>query len=106
MTIVQKFFKKNSVEVLSPFLGRCILNDLFLVLVHVVGPKNGSYNRCKNGSCSGRKNGLQWTYAPKGFIKILMTDVERARARGVQNFWGPAEIERARGTTEAGAFGP
>ena len=44
-------------------------------------------------------------YTPKGFIKILMTDVERARGRGVQNFWGLAEVERAKGATEAGAFG-
>ena len=44
-------------------------------------------------------------YTPKGFIKILMTDVERAMVRGVQKFWGLAEIERARGATEAGAFG-
>ena len=39
------------------------------------------------------------------FIKILMTDVEGARGRGVQNFWRLAEVERAKGATEAGAFG-
>ena len=44
-------------------------------------------------------------YTPKGFIKILMRNVERARGRGVQKFWGLAEVERAKGATEAGAFG-
>ena len=34
-------------------------------------------------------------YAPEGFIKVLMRNVERLRGRGVQNFWGLAEIERA-----------
>ena len=45
-------------------------------------------------------------YAPEGFIKILMRNVERVRVRGVKNFWGLAAVERARGTMEAGAFGP
>lgn len=44
-------------------------------------------------------------YTPKGFVKILTGNVERARGRGVQKFWGLAEIERARGVMEAGAFG-
>ena len=44
-------------------------------------------------------------YTPKGFIKILIASVERARGRGVQKFWGLAEVLRARGATEAGAFG-
>ena len=46
-----------------------------------------------------------YIYTPKGFIKILMRNVERARGRGVQKFWGLAEVERAKGATEAGAFG-
>ena len=58
---------------------------------------------------------MQWTpktgctvdvYASKGFIKILMTDVERQGHGACKTFGGLAEIERARGTTEAGAFGP
>ena len=44
-------------------------------------------------------------YTPKGFIKILMADVERARGRGVQKFWGLAEVLEARGAAEAGAVG-
>ena len=44
-------------------------------------------------------------YTPKGFIKILIASVEGARGRGVQKFWGLAEVLRARGATEAGAFG-
>ena len=44
-------------------------------------------------------------YTPKGFIKILTDDVERQEGEACKNFGGFAEIERARGTTEAGAFG-
>ena len=35
-------------------------------------------------------------YAPEGFIKILMTDVERQGHEACKNFGGPAEIEGAR----------
>ena len=34
-----------------------------------------------------------------------MRNVEGARGRGVQNFWGLAEVLRTKGATEAGAFG-
>ena len=44
-------------------------------------------------------------YTPKGFIKILTGDVERQEGEACKSFGGLAEIERARGTTEAGAFG-
>ena len=44
-------------------------------------------------------------YAPKGFIKVLMTDVERQEGKACKNFGGLAEIQRARGAMEAGAFG-
>ena len=44
-------------------------------------------------------------YIHKGFIKILTINVERQEGEACKNFGGFAEIERARGTTEAGAFG-
>ena len=44
-------------------------------------------------------------YKPFGCIKILMRNVERAREARGQNFWRLAEAPRAKGATEAGAFG-
>ena len=76
---------------LSPFLGWCILSDLFFGAGHAVYAKTGY---------------TVDVYAPKGFIKVLMRNVERQGHEACKNFGGPAEIERARGTTEAGAFGP
>ena len=74
---------------------------------HIIGAKTGHMADVKTGHMADVKTGCTVdVYAPKGFIKILMTDVERLRVRGVQNFWGLAEIEGARGATEAGAFGP
>ena len=56
-------------------------------------------------SCSVRKNGSCSVHLhTQGFIKILMTDVERARARRAK-LLAVAEVERAEGATEAGAFG-
>ena len=86
---------------LRRFLGRCILSDLFF-------KKNsaGSCSGRKNGSCSGRKNGsCSGRVCTQGFIKVLMTDVERQEGKACKNFGGLAEIQRARGAMEAGAFG-
>ena len=47
---------------LSPFLGWCILSDLFFGAGHAVYAKTGY---------------TVDVYTPEGFIKILMTDVER-----------------------------
>ena len=69
MTITQKFIKKNSVEVLSPFLGWCILNDLFFGAGHMADAKTGHAVYAKTGYTVD-------VYAPKGFIKVLMRNVE------------------------------
>ena len=44
-------------------------------------------------------------YAPEGFIKVLMTDVERQGSGACKTFGGGRRL-RGRGTLEAGAFGP
>ena len=85
---------------LRRFLGRCILSDLFfkkIVLVHAGDVKRGHAVYAKTG-CSGR-------ICTQGFIKVLMTDVERQEGKACKNFGGLAEILRARGAMEAGAFG-
>ena len=74
---------------LSRFLGGAVLTIYFLWR-----------------SCSVRKNGVYSGHLyTQRIYKNFDADVERAGGRGVQNFWGATEVERAKGATEAGAFG-
>ena len=71
---------------------------------HVLGPGAG----CAGHAVYAKTGCTVDVYTSKGFMKILMRNVERLRGEACGGLAGPAEIERAtgaRGTTEAGAFG-
>ena len=79
MTITQKFIKKNSVEMLSLFCGG---HAVYAKTVHAVG-----------------------NYTLKGFIKILMRNVERQGGEACKTFGGWRRLSGRGERLQAGAFG-